>query len=217
MPEELIAAVRAGDVDQVAALLDANPGLREAKGPNGVSVLMFAVYQGKPSIAALLMERGVALDIFEACAAGVSARVTELIATDPSLVNATSADGFHPLGLACFFGNESIARLLVDAGADVHVASSNAMRVQPIHAAAARRSTALVRLLLERGADPNARQHLGYVALHAAAQHGDTLTAEVLQASGADPKLKCDDGKTPADIAEAAGHADLAARLRQVG
>lgn len=211
MSTELFSAIRGGDLSQVATLLDANPALLSTRDDKGVSPILTAAYHGKPDIARLFVDRGARLDIFEAAALGDLARVREL-AED---ANATSPDGFQPLGLACFFGQDAVAEfLIVEAGADVHVASKNQMRVQPLHAAAARRSARLVGLLLGKGADPNARQHLGYTALHAAAQHGDEATAELLLKAGADPALASDDGKTPADYAETAGHSALAARLR---
>ncbi|MDZ4800203.1 MAG: ankyrin repeat domain-containing protein [Bryobacteraceae bacterium] len=211
MSTELFAAIRSGDLNQVTSLLEANPSLVAARDDKGVSSVLTAAYHGKSDIARLFIERGATLDIFEAAAVGDLARVRELAAD----ANATSPDGFQPLGLACFFGQTAVAEFLIlEADADVHVASKNQMRVQPIHAAAARRASSLVGMLLEKGADPNARQHLGYTALHAAAQHGDDATAELLLKAGADPTLASDDGKTPADYAETAGYDSLAARLR---
>ena len=43
----------------------------------------------------------------------------------------------------------------------------------PLHAAAAGKHTEIVKLLLDRGASANARQHGGWTPLHAAAQNGD--------------------------------------------
>lgn len=211
MSSELFSAIRAGDLAQVTSMLHANPSLLSARDDKGLSPILTAAYHGKSDIASLFVAHGATLDIFEAAALGDLTRVRELAAH----ANDTSPDGFQPLGLACFFGHTAVAEcLILEASADVHVASKNQMRVQPIHAAAARRSAALVKTLLEKGADPNARQHLGYTALHAAAQHGDTATAELLLNAGADPTLASDDGKTPADYAATAGHEALAARLR---
>lgn len=129
------------------------------------------------------------LNVFEASALGRTERVRELLDEDPSLVNAWAEDGFQPLGLASFFGHEDAGRLLVERGADVNSASRNPMKVKPLHSAAAARDPdaryAIARLLLEAGADPNARQQDDYTPLMAADQHGDARLRELLVAHGA--------------------------------
>jgi ankyrin repeat protein len=62
----------------------------------------------------------------------------------------------------------------------------------------------------------NATQHGGYTPLHEAAQHGDIELVELFLSAGADPSIRQDDGETPAETAEAAGHVDIAARIREV-
>ena len=72
--------------------------------------------------------------------------------------------------------------------------------MQPLHSAAAGGHTAVARLLLEHGADPNARQEGGFVPLHAAAQAGNDELYGLLVASGADQDAASDDGRTVADF-----------------
>ena len=77
------------------------------------------------------------------------------------MANAFGDDGFHPLGLACFFGHPEAARLLLERGADVNTLSTNEhVQTAAIHAAAAAGGDEatryeLVKLALEHGADPN--------------------------------------------------------------
>jgi ankyrin repeat protein len=87
--------------------------------------------------------------------------------------------------------------------------------VAPVHAAASVGDRESMRLLLERGADPNARQQDGFLPIHAVAMHGDRALIELLLAHGADVHATAGDGKTAADFAAAAGHAELAAWLRE--
>jgi ankyrin repeat protein len=77
--------------------------------------------------------------------------------------------------------------VLLEHGADVRSVARNPMQVQALHAAVAGRSGESVRLLLDAGADPNARQHGGWTPLMAARQHGDQPVIDMLLAAGADP------------------------------
>jgi len=54
---------------------------------------------------------------------------------------------------------------------------------------------------IDGGADPNARQMMGYTALHAAAAHDNVEMAQALLEAGADPALRNDEGQTAADKA----------------
>jgi uncharacterized protein len=101
------------------------------------------------------------------------------------------------------------------AGAPVDTYTANDLANQPLHAAAAGRHLEVCRLLLAAGADVNATQHGGYTPLHEAAQHGDIEMVELFLSAGADPTVRVPEG-TPADLADAAGHQDVARRLREV-
>jgi uncharacterized protein len=210
---EVMAAIQAGDKNKLSTLLAENPALASARDAAGVSAIMQAVYHRRAELLTLLLAGQPALDIFEASVLGRTDRVTELLRQDPKLVSAWSSDGFTPLHLAAFFGQEAVANLLLQHGGDVQPASRNPMQVTTLHAAAAGRNLPLVRILLEHGAKPNARQQKGYTPLHSAANNGDKAMVELLLASGADRTLANDDGKTPAQIAKDAGHPEVAAML----
>ena len=201
--DELIDAVRKGDGGRVKALLDEDPSLVQTRAGN-VSAMILGLYHGHPEIAQIFLQHGAKLSFHEACAFG-DASVMQWIDKDPALLNALSDDGFPPVGLAIFFGHPELARKLIERGADVNAAAKNPQRVAPIHAAITVKDHATTRLLLERGANPNARQQGGFTGLHTAAGHGDVEMVKMLMEFGADPHARTDDGKDAAAVGEKFG------------
>jgi ankyrin repeat protein len=204
---ELTEAIQAGDVARVTGILDADPHAVTGA-ENAVTPLLLAMYYGKEDVAQLIAERHPSLSFPEACAIGDESRVKAMLAADPSLLDRRSADGFPPLGLAIFFHHGALARWLIEQGADVNAVAQNAQRVTPLHAAAAVSDRETAHLLLERGADPHAKQQMDYTPLHGAASRGDVEMAKMLISHGADLRDQASDGMTPADVAEKYGHPD---------
>jgi uncharacterized protein len=211
--EELIEAVKKGDAASVSAILDLDRSLLRAKSDT-TSAILLACYHGHPEIGRLFAERGAELTFPEACALGDRTRADALLQRDPKLLQAYSDDGFPPLGLAIFFQHGELARELIERGADVNAAARNAQKVAPVHAAATVRDRQTMKLLLERGADANARQQLGFTPLHSAASRGDVDMAKLLLAHGADPDATTEDGKNAIDIAEKYGQPAFAEWFR---
>jgi ankyrin repeat protein len=156
-----------------------------------MSDVLQAVYRGDRDEAERLAA-GKELDVFEASALGRTERVQELVDADPSLVNAYGDDGFHPVGLASFFGHVDTARLLYDRGADANqIARNERIQTAAIHAAAAAEGKdeatryELVKLALEHGADPDLEQGGGFRAIDAARQNGDARVEQLLREHGA--------------------------------
>jgi ankyrin repeat protein len=92
-------------------------------------------------------------------------------------------------------GDVRAAERLITAGAKID--ASWVDRRTPLFYAAARGATAAVRLLCERGADPNLREHRhldGYffdrTPLHYAARNGHTETVAALLELGAEPRAR---------------------------
>jgi ankyrin repeat protein len=215
--DDLFAAIDAGDGAAVEALLAADAGVAMARDPDGVSATMHALYRGRRSIAETIAHALPDLDVFEAAALGRVERIRQLVRADPTLAMARSPDGFTALHYPAFFGvGDAVAatRALLEAGADVNARSDNPFSVLPLHSAVAGNHDAVVTALLEAGADPNATQRHGFTPLHGAAQNGADTTVDRLLAAGADPTARNDDGQSAADLAAAAGHEAIAARLR---
>ena len=211
---ELFAAIRAGDGDRVRELVEARPELAAARDDEGRSVVLEALCHVQGDLVDVLLDTNPSLDVFDAAAVGRTRGLEELVAAEPELVGSFARDGFTPLHLAAFFGQDDAARLLLEHGADANVVARNeSLRVTPLHSAAAGGHAAIVRRLLEAGADADARQPGGFTPLHSAAQNGDRESAEALLERGAEPAAVTDEGKTPAELAAAAGHDDLVTLL----
>lgn len=215
---DLFAAIGRGDRAAVARLLAAAPELAVARDAAGVSATLHALYHGQADLAEAVAADVAALDIFEAAALGRVDRVRVLLGTEPSLARAFSADGFTALHYPGFFGRGDAlgsARALLDAGAEVNAVSRNDFSVMPLHSAVAGGHRDVVWALIAAGADVNATQLHGFRPLHGAAQNGDDETVDRLLTAGTDPEATNDAGRTAADLADEAGHAELAARLRR--
>ncbi len=209
---DFLAAVTGGDVSRVRELVEESPALAAERNESGVSAPLLALYHQKRETAEFLAARketAVPLDVFEAAAFGRTARLEAILDEDPSLANAYASDGFFPLGLAAFFGREEAVRLLLARGASPDLAARNPMKVAAIHAAAAARSVAITRALVEAGANVNAVQQAGFTPLHAAAMEGSLEIAKILLDHGADRGAKADDGRTALAMARDAKHEAL--------
>jgi ankyrin repeat protein len=176
------------------------------------SSIMQALYEGRRDDA-IAVASGATLDHFEAAALGESERLRELVDADASVARVSSDDGFTALHYAAFFGTSDCAAVLIGGGADVASVAANGMKVQPLHSAAASRSTTISRLLLAAGAPPNAVQTGGYTPLHEAALHADRDLIDLLLSYGAIAGVANDQGQTPADLARSEGHDDIAQEL----
>jgi ankyrin repeat protein len=213
---DLFAAIDATDAERVAALIAADPDLATARDPEGVSAVLHARYRGDRPVLDAILAADPEFDVFDAAALGRMDRLRERLLEDPAVARAYADDGFTALHLAAFFGKAETARALLDAGAPVDAVGRNGLANMPLHAAAAGRHIEVCRLLLAAGAPVDATQHGGYTPLHESAEHGDVEMSELFLSAGADPSARVDDGRTAVEVAEQAGHTDLAARLREV-
>ncbi|MDR3706689.1 MAG: ankyrin repeat domain-containing protein [Capsulimonadaceae bacterium] len=103
-----------------------------------------------------------------------------------------------PLHRACFSGDLSTVRHLVDAGADVNLQGERNGRDTPLMLAIAAEENrgAIVKLLIDHGANVRLADNKGRTALHLAALYGDLPLATLLLAHGADVNARDAEGHT---------------------
>ena len=149
-----------------------------------------------------------------------------------------------PLGEAVGSGHPRVVKLLLDHGASVereymdtgfkliHIA---VMAGRPsVHVPASKRrvveesegygalilpseeaASAILRLLIEKGADVDVKGRDGNTPLHLACKGGDEQAVRLLLESGATPGLRNGKRETPMDVAEAGGFSGIAALLKE--
>lgn len=135
---------------------------------------------------------------FHAAASGATAQLAELLQQHPELVNERDERGHTALHLVALGGWSAdansdyveAAKTLLDAGADVGAPASHESLgdSSPLILAAygGGQDAGLARLLLERGADPNATSSEGVTALQAAAERGARAICDLLLTKGAE-------------------------------
>jgi len=210
MSAKFFKAIQAGDKEKVEQLLRKTPNLILAKDKKKLSPLMIAMYHHEFDIAEMLLDRMVALTVYEAAATGKLVHIISNLARKPELVNAYSEDGFQPLGLAAYFGHKEVVDYLIKAGAAVNSRSKNDLEVTPLQSAVAGGHLEVVRSLLDAGASPNVQDRGGYTPLHVAAQNGDVEIVHSLLFGGADMEARSEKKELPLDVALKAGHKDVA-------
>jgi ankyrin repeat protein len=227
--DHAVAAVLAGDVNRLSALLDSDSTLAGQRTMFGVSPLLAARAVGRDDLVSRLRPEG-ALPVVLAAELGDVDAVRVALDVDPAAVAARDANGATALHGASYWGRADVAEMLLGAGADpLAITEDEFLRIPVLGSAIATTPGVpqpsddedvvlrLVQLLLEHGADPDQPRRDGMTALHSAAWRGLGRVAQELLDAGAVRAVRATDGphagQTPADAALAQGHLVLASRL----
>ena len=139
----LVYAIRFQAVRTIPVLL-ASPQINlEARAPNGDTALMVAAYKGEKDIVAALLDKG----------------------AEPN------RPGWTALHYAAASGSLDIARMLLEKSAYIDASAPN--RTTPLMMAAGGGQTAMIKLLIEEGADQTIRNDAGMTARDFAAKFAD--------------------------------------------
>lgn len=175
---ELHGAIRAGHSEKALSLLDQASGLIGLTDSDGRYAIDVAVGTGNEVMVRTLMDRGARLSVYQAIMLGWAQEVAKMLDEDPSLIK-----GSPP-----------------PRGRTTSIFDWEASRRRPgpipwtaLEFAAMYRRTEIAKLLLSRGADPNA----GIVSAPLCHAMGDIELARILLGAGADANGKNIEGKTP--------------------
>jgi ankyrin repeat protein len=166
--EELVGNAH-GNIGRVRELLDAHPDALDLRAPWNETAVEAATQMANKPIIELLISRGAPVDFYTACVLGRVQQVAAELARDPSRANARGVHELPALYFAAIGANLAIAELMLAAGADVN---ARAQAAAPIHGAVMGGSAEMIRLLLEKGADPNAPDFEGSSARQLAEKMG---------------------------------------------
>jgi len=215
--EEIEQLIRQGQNDKLGDVLKRHPQVANEKTAQGISLLMYAVYCRNKAAIELLLTLQSDVSLYESAALGDLKRVSQIIDSQPRLINSFSPDGFTALGLACFFGKENCASYLIDHGADANIPSSNPFKVAPIHSSCAISNFEITELLIRHGADVNVCQVGNVTPLHETAHNGQTKLSELLITHKAAVNALTTEGRTPLFMALEKGHTETAELIKSHG
>ena len=150
--EELVGNAH-GNIGRVRELLDEHPDALNLRAPWNETAVEAATQMANKPIIELLISRGAPVDFFTACVLGRVEQVAAELAHDPNRANARGVHELPALYFAAIGANLAIAELMLASGADVN---TRAQAAAPIHGAVMGGSAEMIRLLLDKGADPSA-------------------------------------------------------------
>lgn len=217
----LVEAVKAQRWEAVASLL-AETDVNAAQG-DGATALHWAVHWDEHETAELLIRAGADVDaandyevtpLWLACANASGAMVERLLAAGAD-ARATLASGETALMACARTGSEDAVEALLKRGVDVDAREPSESQTALMWAAA-QRHPAVVRLLLEHGADPNARSRIRREVISRRLQ-ADLRYGERSRSLGSDAEETDVGGFTPLLFAARVGDLESAGLLLAAG
>ncbi len=192
--------------NKIIKLISTHPEILDLKDDNGSSGLLLIAYSDQEEAFKVAKELKKSFNFHEAIVCGKEDIVKKSLKKEKEIMNAYSNDGFTPLSLAAFFDQSSIAKLLLENGANPNLKATNPSKVNALHSAVAKENVELCRLFIRAGVDINATQTQNVTALHSAVHRGNLELVKLLVENGAEMHLKMDNGDSAYSIAEREGH-----------
>jgi ankyrin repeat protein len=182
----LMSCARTGNLEAVKLLIARGANLDAREKGHGQTALMWAAAARHPEIVKTLIEGGADVQARTEVTSELVYTGFRYITAPPANTNGIIVDakqgGYSALLFAAQQGDVESAQLLL--AADASLNDRDAAGTSRLVRAAHSGHTALARMLLDRGADPNTAGS-GYTALHAAVLRGDLALVQALVAKGA--------------------------------
>lgn len=137
-------------------------------------------------------------DVFEVARKGTVTQAEAIVKANPKAFNVINENGFSPLILACYRGNNEVAKFIISQGADINAKSDMGSALM---ACIVKGNNEIAQFLIANKADLNLVDNQGTTALMYAVQFKNTAIIKLLLANNANKELKDNKGKTAFEYA----------------
>jgi len=147
-----------------------------------------------------------AKDCFDVARKGTLSEIKVLVKENPKVVNSINARGSSMLILACYTGNNDVAKFLIENNSDLNYVSDNGTALM---ASVVKGNNELVKQLINKGANLDLTDTNGITALMYAVQFKNSEILKMLLEHNANKSLVDKNGKTAFEYAVFSGNEEI--------